>query len=226
MSVKDTLFKCLQYGTDNYADYTLFDDVSLPDWLEPEVIDNGSTIKSYVWRTDWLRRIRLTELNLQGKFIAESLVMYPDVTKVNPIFGTEFVNAGDKRFFGTIDFHPLKNEYWYIDKYINEWLGDQPNRTKNKSNIYDLNKFFSKKLWIKSETSDFYEEYLEKLELYLKRYFKMMAKPHREYSYEEQCAYDKHLAGTDPAYGILKNYYSEEFADKYINTFLFDSAKR
>ena len=111
-------------------------------------------------------------------------------------------------------------------KSINKWLGNQPNRTKNKSNIYDLNKFFSKKLWIKSETSDFYEEYLKKLEEYLKAYLKMMAKPQREYSVEEQTAYDKHLAGTDPAYGILKNYYDKEFAEKYINTFLFDLATR
>ncbi len=225
MTVKDLLFNCLKWGKDNYGDFVV-QDRELPDWLEPEVIDNGSTIKSYVWKTNWLRRIRLTELNLQDKFIAESLVIYPDTTLINPVFGTEFVNAGGKRFFGTIDFHPLINDWAYADKYINKWLGNQPNRTKNKSNIYDLNKFFSKKLWIKSETSDFYEEYLKKLEEYLKAYLKMMAKPQREYSVEEQTAYDKHLAGTDPAYGILKNYYDKEFAEKYINTFLFDLATR
>ena len=225
MSVKDTLFKSLQFGTQQYADYTLIEE-PLPNWLEPEVNDDGSTIKSYIWRTGWLRRIRLTELNLKDKFIAESLVIYPDITLINPIFGTEFVNAGGKRFFGTIDFHPLQNDYFYANKYINKWLGDQPNRTKNKSNIYDLNKFFSKKLWIKSETSNFYEEYLEKLELYLQRYTKMMALPQRENAIDFQIAYDKHLAGTDPAYGILKTYYDKDFAEKYINEFLFDLAKR
>tara|TARA_B000000557_G_C20789763_1_gene450457 strand:+ start:1035 stop:1715 length:681 start_codon:yes stop_codon:yes gene_type:complete len=224
MSVKDTLFKALKYGTDHYADYTT-EELPLPDWLGPEVIDEGSSIKSYLWKTQgWLRRIRLCELNLKGKFIAESLVIYPDITLINPIFGTEFVNAGGKRFFGTIDFHPLQNDYFYYEKYVNKWLEDQPDRTKNKSNIYDLNKFFSKKLWIKSDKSNFYEEYLEKLELYLRRYTKMMALPNHSNSLVLQKEYDKHLAGTDPAYGILKTYYDQEFAEKYINTFLFDYA--
>ena len=77
-------------GKDNYGDFVV-QDRELPDWLEPEVIDNGSTIKSYVWKTNCIRRIRLTELNLQDKFIAESLVIYPDTTFINPVFGTEFV---------------------------------------------------------------------------------------------------------------------------------------
>ena len=225
MSVKDTLFKCLQFGSFQYGDYTL-NELPLPEGIDPEIVGEGTTIKSYVWKSGWLRKIRLCELNLKGKFVAESLVMYPDITLVNPIFGTEFVNAGDKRFFGTIDFHPLRNDYVYNQQYIKEYLGDQPDRTKNKSNIYDLNKFFSKKLWIKSDTTNFYDEYLAKIELYINRYTKMMAKPRRENSLELQIDYDKHLAGTDPAYGILKTYYDKDFAEKYINTFLFDLAKR
>tara|TARA_B100000214_G_scaffold114167_1_gene80658 strand:+ start:2008 stop:2685 length:678 start_codon:yes stop_codon:yes gene_type:complete len=225
MSVKDTLFKCLEYGTSQYSNYDLTE-LPLPEGIDPEIVGEGTTIKSYVWKSGWLRKIRLCELNLKDKFVAESLVIYPDIALINPIFGTEFVNAGSKRFFGTVDFHPLRNDYFYADNYINKWLGDQPNRTKNKSNIYDLNKFFSKKLWIKSDTTDFYEEYLEKLELYLIRYLKMMAHPSREMGVKLQTQYDKHLAGTDPAYGILKTYYDKEFAEKYINTFLFDFAKK
>ena len=40
----------------------------------------------------------------------------------------------------------------------------------------------------------------------------------------KQCG-DTLVAGTDPAYGILKTYYDQEFAEKYINTFLFDFAR-
>ena len=133
MSVKDTLFKCLQFGTFQYGDYNLTE-LPLPEWLEAEVGSEGTSIKSYVWKSGWLRRIRLCELNLKDKFVAESLVIYPDWTLINPVFGTEFVNAGGRRFFGTIDFHPLQNDYVYNDQYINKHLGDQPNRSKNTSN--------------------------------------------------------------------------------------------
>ena len=67
------------------------EELSLPDWLSSEVNDDGSVIKSYVWRWNNLRRIRLCELNLQNKFIAESLVIYPDYKYIHPVFGTEYV---------------------------------------------------------------------------------------------------------------------------------------
>jgi len=34
--------------------------------------------------------------------------------------------------------------------------------------------------------------------------------------------YDSHMSANDPAHGILKSYYSQEFADNYINDFLFN----
>ena len=120
MQVKDILFK-------NCKDLT---EIDLPEWLEPEVNDNGCTIKSYAWKSDKLRRLRLCNLNLKGKFIAESLVIYPDWDLNNPVFGTEYVIAGGKRFFGTIDFHPLDMRKEYIDHYINKDLRDQPDRGK------------------------------------------------------------------------------------------------
>ena len=225
MQLKDILYK-------NCKDLT---EISLPEWLEPEVNDNGSTIKSYAWKSDKLRRIRLCELNLRGKFIAESLVIYPEWNYNNPVFGSEYVNAGGKRYFGTIDFHPLDMREEYINHYINRDLIDQPDRTKNKSHVYDLDKYFSKKLWIKVETNDFYEKYVKSFELYLTRYLHQMKRanpirrnvygPHMPEAHYAQRGYDHHLASTDPAYGILKTYYNSKFADRYINTFLFDMAR-
>jgi len=123
----------------------------------------------------------------------------------------------------------------YINHYINRDLIDQPDRTKNKSHVYDLDKYFSKKLWIKVETNDFYEKYVESFELYLTRYLHQMkrANPivrnvfgsHMPQAHYAQRGYDHHLASTDPAYGILKTYYNSKFADRYINTFLFDMAR-
>jgi hypothetical protein len=112
----------------------------------------------------------------------------------------------------------------YENKYIKKYLGDQPNRTKEDSKIYDLNTYFSKKLWLKTNDHDFYEEYLDKLELYLNRYNDCTKKCEMELSHIYQKGYDYHLSYTDPAYGILKSYYDKSFARKYINEFLFDLA--
>lgn len=196
--------------------------VDLPEWLKSEITDNNSSIKSYVWKTDKLRRIRLCELNIKNRFIAESLVIYPNFEYINPIFGTEHVICANKKFFGTIDFHPLKINNEYEEQHIKKYLNDQPNRIKENSKIYDLNNYFSKKLWVKTENYNFYEEYLKKLTLYMFRYNECIKKCVREESYTFQKKYDNHLSYTDPAYGILKSYYDKDFSRKYINEFLFD----
>lgn len=214
MSVKNILFN----------KYQNLIKVDLPSWLNAEIKDENSVIKSYVWRTEKLRRIRLCELNIKDKFIAESLVIYPDFQYINPIFGTEFVSCSNKKYFGTIDFHPLKMGEEYENSYINPYLNDQPDRVKNVSKIYDLDTYFSKKLWLKSADENFYTEYLDKLSLYLERYDLCIKKCGMEPSHIYQKGYDYHLSYTDPAYGILKSYYDKEFARKYINNFLFDLA--
>lgn len=214
MKVKDILFKL----------YPNLQPVSLPEWLKQELVDNNSSIKSYVWRTDNLRRIRLCELCIRGKFIAESLVIYPNFEYSNPIFGTEYVNCNNKKHFGTVDFHPLKTTDDYQNKFVLNYLGDQPDRTKNKSKIYDLDKYFSKKLWVKSDSNNFYDEYINKLELYLSRYKECIKKCEHENAHKYQKEYDHHLSFTDPAYGIIKSYYTKDFARRYINDFLFDLA--
>jgi hypothetical protein len=215
MEVRDKLFEI-------YGDLT---PVELPNWLSPTIEDKKSCIKSYVWRTDRLRRIRLCELHISGKFIAESLVIYPDFQYEAPIFGTEYVKCGSVKYFGTIDFHPLKGGNNYQEKYIIPYLGDQQDRIKNKSKIYDLDTYFSKKLWIKSDQQDFYGEYIDKLDLYLTRYKECIKKCEQNHTaHIFQKGYDHHLSYTDPAYGIIKSYYTKEFARKYINNFLFDLA--
>lgn len=213
MSLKDILL-----GTFNNLE-----PVDLPPWLNNHITENESTITSYIWKTDKLRRIRLCELNIKNKFFAESLVLYPDFNYEFPILGTEYLGTSSKKYFGTIDFHPLKSDPEYNSKYIDSYLSDFGDRKKEQSKIYDLNKYFSKKLWIKSSDSCFYKEYIEQFTQYISQYKKCIENSKKtEVSYLYQKGYDYHLSSTDPAYGILKAHYNKEFAEKYIYNFLFD----
>lgn len=197
--------------------------LDLPDWLEEEIGNENSMIKSYVWKSDKIRKIRLCELEIKNKFSAETLVIYPEFCYDVPILGTEYLKIGNKKFFGAVDLHPLKMDQEYDEKYIQKYLGDFPDRDKKSSKIYDLEKFFSKKFWIKKETKDFYQDYSLVVEEYLKRFKRCLYNSEKtSSSYEHHRGYDIHLSTTDPAYGILKSYYDKDFAEKYINTFLFD----
>jgi len=186
--------------------------------------NNGITIRSFLWTGERIRRARLCQLTVPGKFSAETLVMYPEFEFDVPIFGCEYLTIGGKKYFAGADFHPLSQNKEYLDKYIVGYLDDFPNRTQDSSKFYDFSKFFSNKFWIKKSEEDFYSEYVRKTTDYLLRYKRCLTEAKsasRSFSLEH-AAYDTHMAENDPAKGILKAYFSKDFAETYIHKFLFD----
>lgn len=195
----------------------------LPSWLDPVVENDSAIIRSYAWKAERCRRIRLCDLEIKDKFTAITLVIYPEFQYETPIFGTEYLRIGNKKFFGASDFHPVKDDEEYEKKYILEYLWDLPDRDKEDSKFYDLSKYFSKKFWIKKTDVDFYDEYLDMNENLLQRYKECLRETvQTDTSRQFHVDYDQHMAANDPAHGILKSYYSQTFADDYIKTFLFD----
>lgn len=196
---------------------------SLPNWLDPVVENEKAVIKSFSWTADRCRRIRLCDLEIKNKFTAITLVIYPEFKYETPIFGTEYLRINNKKFFGATDFHPVKKGPEYEEKYILKYLSDFPDRDKEISKFYDLSNFFSKKFWLRKTEKDFYSEYIDTTDIFLNKYKECLFSTEESASNESfHIAYDKHMSANDPAHGILKSYYSEDFANKYIDTFLFD----
>jgi hypothetical protein len=86
--------------------------INLPRWLDEVVEKDNTTIKSYLWETDKIRKIRLCELNVKNKFQAETLVIYPDFCYETPILGTEYLNINNAKFFGAVDLHQVYHELY------------------------------------------------------------------------------------------------------------------
>jgi 15,16-dihydrobiliverdin:ferredoxin oxidoreductase len=172
------------------------------------------------------RRARLCQLQCKDKFTAETFVLYPSPRTDAPIFGCEYLAIGDKKFFGGVDFHPLSTSIGYREKYIERFLGDFPDTTLEESKFYDLSTYFSNKFWVVKSDKDMYLEFLEKSFVYLERYKQMLASADitEGPNLVLHAKYDTHMAKNDPARGILKAYFSEEFAENYIYNFLFDLA--
>lgn len=195
----------------------------LPESLAPEKTEGDAVLRSYVWSGETIRRARLCEFEVPGKFTAETLVVYPSLETMTPIFGTEYITIANKKFFGAIDFHPLSQDPSYTGKYIDEYLYDFPLRTAERSKFYDLSTYFSSRFWIKKSDADFHDEYIDWTDRYLGRYrMALMDGEIGESNKDFHVAYDKHMAENDPAHGILKSYFSAEFADFYVKEFLFD----
>lgn len=200
---------------------------SLPPGLEHIVTERTATIKSYTWTGETIRRARACELDIPGKFTAETLVIYPSWETDTPIFGTEYITIADKKYFGAIDFHPLSQEESYLKTQIDEYLYDFPPRNAEDSKFYDLSKYFSSKFWIRKSDKDFRSEYVDWVDRYMGRYrMALMDGTLGSNNMDAHAAYDSHMAANDPAHGILKAYFSQEFADFYVNKFLFDLSEQ
>jgi hypothetical protein len=209
---------------------TIFPELSekrlLHDTISPVISSKGVTLSSWAWDGPKIRRARLCKLEVPDKFFAETLVIYPKFEYNAPILGTEYLRIADKKYFGAIDFHPLSQDQDYSDKYIKEYLYDFPDRQEGESKFYDFTTFFSSKFWLRKSTEDFYSEYIDWADRYLSRYrlcVEEMA-PGADCSKLHE-AYDTHMATNDPAHGILKAYFSKDFADIYTNEFLFSLSK-
>lgn len=195
----------------------------LPHGLHTVETSNNAILKSLSWVSENTRRGRLCNLDIPGKFFAETLVIYPRSNSELPIFGTEYLRIGDHKFFGAVDFHPLSQEPGYLERYIGRYLGDFPRRQIENSKFYDLSQFFSEKFWIEKSGEDFYPEYLEVVEAYMRQYELMLRNDRSDVDMlKSHIEYDQHMSQNDPAHGILKAYFSESFADFYIQDFLFN----
>lgn len=203
-----------------------------PDWRVTNEFPSGlshvktsgtARIVSWTWDGDGIRRARLCQLDVPEKFSAETLVVYPNELCEAPIFGCEYLRIGGKKFFGGIDFHPLSQEKEYLDQYIEYYLGDFPCTSAETSKFYDLSTYFSRKFWFKKDPCDFYGEFQRQTREYLIRYRELLEESEPTHSmWGLHKKYDTHMGDHDPAHGILKAYFSEEFANFYIRNFLFN----
>ena len=201
-------------------------ELELSDELAPHdkyVQTADASITSTVWKGGRFRRARLCNLSVPGKFTAETLVIYPEPEYDFPIFGCEYLTIGQRKFFGAVDFHPISK----TQDYAKDYLAGFPDTTKADSKFYNLSEFFSPKFWIEKRDVDFYAEYISAVEeyLYVYKLASDEAKPTAG-SMPAQVAYDTHMAANDPARGILKAYFSSEFAEHYIHNFLFKESEQ
>ena len=156
-------------------------------------------------------------LTVPGKFFAETLLIYHSEGGDFPIFGSEYIGMG-KRFFGAMDFHPPGGN----NNPVEAFFPDFPRRKVENSKHYDLNTYFSTKLWHERSENPFYERFEAEAMARAAAYVSRLPSG-TGYTPCFQ-SFDQYMALHDPAHGILKSYFGAEFANDYIRGFLFPHA--
>lgn len=153
-------------------------------------------------------------LTVPGKFFAETLLVYPSEGRDFPIFGSEYIEMAN-RYFGATDFHPPNGD----NRPIEAFFPDFPPREVQSSRHYDLDTYFSTKLWHKRSDNPFYEDFVTVCYERLRHYVARL--PANTGNRPDFTRFDRYMADHDPAHGILKSYFGAEFANDYIRTYLF-----
>lgn len=173
-----------------------------------------ATIYSELYKGDFSLG-RQCIVDVPGKFLAQTLVIFPAIGVNTPILGLEYIEMPGK-CFGAADFHPQGGDFSLSYNY----LADCPDREIEKSKHYDLDEYFSPKLWLKKSSTRLYETFAEVSMDRVQRYHSMLTQIDRVPA-REPTGYSQYMAEYDPARGILKAYFGRNFADDYISRFLF-----
>jgi phycoerythrobilin:ferredoxin oxidoreductase len=192
------------------------------------------TTTSYAFQTDKLRQIRAAHVQGGDALQVLNFVIFPRLNYDLPFFGGDLVTLPGGHLIA-IDMQPLFHDEAYRAKYaepimakfaeyqtVLPWGGDFPEEAKQ---------FFSPAfLWTRpTETADVETHVLNAFSDYLTQYLSYVeaaepvTDPDRLAAIRTaQIHYLHYRAEKDPARGMFKRFYGEEWTEEYIHGFLFD----
>ena len=191
-------------------------------------------LNSWLWDVPEFRRWRVTRLDAGDSLQVLNTVAYPNEKNDMPIMGIDLLWFEKKQKLGAIlDFQPLVQDTEYFDRYFdglkslkqcfNEFNSDM------KSNIYDLNKYFSP--WALFCKGGNYEAEIilpKVFSSFLKYYWVNLdlSKANENYIKSHEVSllhidYDKYSAEKVPAHGLFSGFFGKEWSEKYMKEFLF-----
>jgi len=197
-------------------------------------VRGNAVIRSWLWDVPGFRRWRVTRMDAGNKIQVLNTVAYPEYINNHPILGIDLIWFGMKnKLVAVLDFQPLIQDEEYFLTYYQGLKSLKTNYSEFNSNkamkIYDSNNYFSPWVLFYSGTFDaleislnnlidkflntYWHIYSEKLDKYKNLSHKDVMTLHRNY--------DTYSCERDPAHGLFKSYFGEEWANNFLHNFLF-----
>ena len=195
-------------------------------------------IESWQYESKDFRKIRLTYIDCGIGAQVFNSVWYPRYSMDAPIFGIDFLAFGPKKVLAILDLQPLTQDPAYLEKYIDPLI---PLRNKYQDlcgrmsgKFYDEVQFFSRQLLFGRFDNDgpvmeslypAFKEYLDYYTAMIKNLKKDESPGALSHVQELHRAYDQYSAEKDPAVGLFKTYWGEEWAEDFTHNFLFSMSE-
>jgi len=193
-----------------------------------------AVIESWLYESKDYCKIRLTYIDAGIGAQVFNSVWYPRHSMDAPIFGIDFLAFGPKKVLAILDLQPLKQDADYLKKYIDPLI---PLRNKYEDlcgrmsgKFYDEAQFFSRQLLFGRFDNDepvmtslypAFKEYLDYYTTMIKGLKKDESEKFESSVKELHRAYDQYSAEKDPAVGLFKTYWGEDWAEDFTHNFLF-----
>ncbi len=193
-----------------------------------------TVIRSFLWDVPGFRRWRVTRMDAGEKLQVLNSVAYPNYSNDQPILGIDLLWFGKKeKLVAVLDFQPLIQNDHYLKRYfegLKELKKNYPDFYSNKEmNLYDSKKYFSPwVLFYIGDGSNLKYSLVEVFLDFLDKYWLLgtiSTENYKKLSPIEvnklQLSYDRYNAKIDPAHGLFKSYFGKQWADDFVQNFLF-----
>ena len=211
----------------------------IPEGLESKISERGknpATIKSCCYQSPQLRKIRYTYIDAGESAQIFNSVLYPAHHYDLPLLGIDFLTFGKNKNLVVLDFQPLFQDEAYLNKYIEPMKAIKDKYADLAQDLemkfYDANRYFSRNLlFAKTDPDSIHQRLFPAYKEYLNLYWQLIenAEPLSDPADIEKVVvaqkdYDQYSAERDPAHGLFKSYFGEEWATRFLHEFLFEDS--
>lgn len=194
-------------------------------------------MESWCFRSERFRKIRVTYLDAGPKAQVLNSLFYPESSVDAPLLGFDLLAFGAQRRMGVVDLQPLphaRERHCDLVRPLASVRKSYPLFCGKKSErIYDDDLFFSPEMLFGrfQDTEEIMNSLFPAFQEYLAFYLDLVQsvepkvdEASRQAVLESQRHYDQYNSERDPAIGLFRSYFGEEFAHKYVYDFLFSMA--
>jgi hypothetical protein len=189
-----------------------------------KVIENkDSKLESFLYSGQYITKSRITNIT-KGSTSIYNNIIYPKTGKNLPCLGMDLMAFFQNKVILTFDFQHPKENYDFDHKIVRENMGEYLDNTKE-IRFFEPGNHFSRYVFVRKCHMDEVDQYLPDFEKYVETYAKLLEeyKPDGE-DLNEFVDFDNYMLKLDPVSGYMQSNFGKEFAEKYVNEFLFEYA--
>jgi hypothetical protein len=152
-------------------------------------------------------------------------IIYPKTGKNLPCFGIDLMAFMENKVIIVFDFQHPKEHHNFTHDIVHEYLNGYENNTE-KIRFFEPGNHFSKYIFVRKCSVHQVNDYLTDFKKYILSYKKMIEFENPiETNTEEYVDFDTYMHKLDPVGGFMRSKFGKDFAEDYVNNFLFPYAK-